>query len=103
MESSKHADTGRDARLSASRPPGVYYELFFEKEGSARFSHRCSRVRGFAKIGDHEKANQLHDSTISTAGHSFNIFKTDPKSYLGYAVRGFFENGGEHCVVIPVQ
>jgi hypothetical protein len=26
-----------------------------------------------------------------------------PYQYLGYTVRGFFENGGEHCVVIPVQ
>ena len=48
MEGSKHADTGRDARLSASRPPGVYYELFFEKKVQPPFGHRFPVFVGFA-------------------------------------------------------
>jgi hypothetical protein len=30
-------------------------------------------------------------------------YETLPHHYLGYAVRGFFENGGKHCVVVPLQ
>jgi Bacteriophage tail sheath protein len=32
-----------------------------------------------------------------------DIGPTVPGSFLGYAVRGFFENGGEYCVVVPVK
>ena len=31
-----------------------------------------------------------------------SIGPTAPGSFLGYAVRGFFENGGERCVVVPL-
>jgi hypothetical protein len=32
-----------------------------------------------------------------------SIGPTVPGSFLGYAVRGFFENGGERCVVVPLR
>ena len=101
MESSKHADTDRDARLSASRPPGVYYELFFEKKVPPAFRTGVPVFVGFAeRLG--QKTQTAPRLYHLDRWPQFQHFKTDPKSYLGYAVRGFFENGGEHCVVIPV-
>jgi uncharacterized protein len=102
MEGSKHADGSQDARLSASRPPGVYYELFFEKKVQPAFRTGVPVFVGFAKrLG--EKAQRASRIYHLDRWPQFQHFEPDPQSYLGYAVRGFFENGGEHCVVVPVE
>ncbi|HET7062582.1 MAG TPA: hypothetical protein VFI43_10430, partial [Nitrosospira sp.] len=102
MEGSKHADAGRDARLSASRPPGVYYELFFEKKVQPAFQTGVPVFVGFAKLRNQERqhATRIHHLD---RWPQFQRFETASQNYLSYAVRGFFENGGEHCVVIPVE
>lgn len=102
MEDSRHIDIGRDDRLSASRPPGVYYELFFERKVQPVFRTAVPVFVGFAtRLG----REALHAPRIYHLDRwaQFQHFQTDPKSYLGHAVRGFFENGGEHCVVAPVE
>src|SRR5690242_14327000 len=101
MEGSKRADTGGNDRISASRPPGVYYELFFEKKVQPVFQTGVPVFVGFAKLRNQESqcATRIHRLD---RWQQFGRFETASLCYLGYAVRGFFENGGKHCVVIPV-
>lgn len=102
MEGSKQADTNRNGGLSACRPPGVYYELFFEKKVRPAFRTGVPVFVGFAKRPG-QKAQRASRIYHLDRWPQFQHFQTDPQSYLGYAVRGFFENGGEHCLVVPVE
>jgi hypothetical protein len=102
MEDSRHIDSGRNDRLSASRPPGVYYEHFFERKVSPAFRTGIPVFVGFAKrLGrEIQCAQRIYHLD---RWPQFHHFQTPRESYLGHAVRGFFENGGEHCVVVPVE
>jgi hypothetical protein len=102
MEDMSYADTRRDDSLSASRPPGVYYERFFERKAPLAFRTGVPVFAGFAKRLGRE-AQHTPQIYHLDRWQQFRHFQTNPGSYLGYAVRGFFENGGEHCVVMPVE
>ncbi|SEL11832.1 phage tail sheath family protein [Nitrosovibrio tenuis] len=102
MGGSIYADTSRVDHPSASRAPGVYYETFFEREAQPAFRTGVPVFVGFAKrLGRATQPTSriYHLDRWPQLYH----FETIPESYLGHAVRGFFENGGEHCVVVPVE
>lgn len=102
MKDSIYADVGRDDHPSASRAPGVYYEMFFERKAQPAFHTGVPVFVGFAKRSGRstQRTSQIYHLD---RWPQFHHFETTPESYLGHAVRGFFENGGEHCVVAPVE
>ena len=102
MEGSKRADTGGSDRFSASHAPGVYYEYFFETKVQPAFRTGIPVFVGFASRRGHTTGDALKSYHLNR-WPQFQHFQPDPQSYLAYAVRGFFENGGEHCVVVPVE
>lgn len=105
MEGSMQADTGRDDHLLAPVAPGVYYETFFERKVQPVFRTGVPVFVGFAKrLGRPvQQAQQVPRFYHLDRWAQFHLFQPIPESYLGHAVRGFFENGGEHCVVVPVE
>jgi hypothetical protein len=85
--------------------PGVYYKTLGKTPGKPAFRTGVPVFIGFAKTldsplvsGDNtgirhiERWQQFVQWYVPTIG-----------GYLSYAVHGFFQNGGEHCVVLPIQ
>jgi len=84
------------------RTPGVYYEMPGPVRAQAAFQ---TAVPIFAGFGDSISRSRDSSAEIHRIDHwqqFLHFCKPSPESYLGYAVRGFFENGGEHCFVVPV-
>ena len=77
--------------------PGVYLETKFERARWREFRTGVPVFIGF--VGEPRGAGTL---PVLTAWEHLNAYfqPSHPDSYLPYAVRGFFENGGEQCYVI---
>src|SRR5262249_34165273 len=58
-----------------------------------------------SETGNEQDADRRVDPYTLTRWEQFaeRVGRTISGSFLCYAVRGFFENGGEHCVVVPLQ
>ncbi|WON73509.1 phage tail sheath family protein [Nitrosospira sp. Is2] len=105
----------READLSAIRSdfrrPGVYYQTLARPRREEQQFHTGIPVF----IGFAEKKKQGRQPTQAQIGPE--MYQVDrweqfeqlhqplpfSESYLVYAIRGFFENGGRRCVVLPVQ
>lgn len=84
------------------RAPGVYYETLAIREASAEFCTGVPVFVGFAQFLS-DKKDAFGIRHLTRWQQFGQIYETLPHHYLGYAVRGFFENGGKHCVVVPLQ
>lgn len=92
----------RAARAAAYRTPGVYYEMRAEARVQPVFRTGIPLFVGFAQPvrGGPDAPETYH---IDRWQQFLQLCQPLPDSYLGYAVRGFFENGGGCCVIVPVQ
>jgi len=83
-----------------SRAPGVHFEevTLAKKSG---FHSGVPVFVGFVK-GDRGTADREWFELTSWDGFEQEIGAGVATGYLDYAVRGFFENGGERCVVMPL-
>jgi uncharacterized protein len=95
--------SGSDAH---GRAPGVYIEETAPSPGAV-IATGVPLFIGFAQFraqfletDRNEKARLVRLGSWEQFEQS--IGPTVPGSFLGYAVRGFFENGGERCVVVPL-
>ena len=89
-----------------TRHPGVYRE---EKFGSARRMEFLTGVPAFLGLTPADplsgvpakRYSPIMLSLWSQFEHHIGSRRSD--SFLAYAVRGFFENGGDRCYVIPLE
>jgi phage tail sheath protein FI len=85
------------------RHPGVYRE---DKFGSARRVRFLTGVPAFLGLAPSSNAAVKHYSPIMLSlwsQYEHQVGKARrPDSFLAHAVRGFFENGGERCYVVPL-
>jgi hypothetical protein len=95
--------TGHREMRTPYRAPGVYYEMPGPARAQPAFR---TAIPVFAGFGDWVSRKQVPSVGIHRVDHwqqFAHLCKPSPESYLGYAVRGFFENGGEHCFVMLAQ
>jgi phage tail sheath protein FI len=86
-----------------NRHPGVYLERRFGLPQTERFLTGVPAFLGLAPARKAPKAKPNHPKMLSLwSQFSWHIGTPDPESYLAYAVRGFFENGGQICYVVPL-
>ena len=85
--------------------PGVHID-FVTLEKSTEFKTGVPVFVGFGQLADDSasKYSQQGFWCRVTSWQQFNrsVEKMCPSGYLQDAVRGFFENGGESCVIVPV-
>ena len=85
----------------APRAPGVYYETPVARAPQPAFRTGIPAFVGFAQLTrDSQNISICHISRWQQFEQSDRSLS---ESYVRYAVRGFFENGGEQCVVVLVQ
>jgi hypothetical protein len=85
------------------RAPGVYYEMPAPARVQPAFN---TAIPVFAGLGEWISLERVSSGEIHRIDHwqqFLHLCKPLPESYLGHAVRGFFENGGGHCFVMPVR
>ena len=97
-------DSGSEAQ---GRAPGVYIKEV-EPSPGAGFATGVPLFIGFARIRPQAIEDQGSNEPKSLRLASWEQFEQSiefvaPGSFLGYAVRGFFENGGERCFVVPLR
>lgn len=102
------AETG-DYLSSRARPraPGVHLEEVAPERAPA-FRTGVPVFVGFvedSEQGKEQDADRRVDFYTLTRWEQFaeRVGRTISGSFLDYAVRGFFENDGESCVVVPLQ
>ena len=93
--------------VARSRVPGVHLEEV-PPESVIAFRTGVPLFVGFVERTSRERLNESENDTQShvlTRWEQFreSVGRTVMGGYLAYAVRGFFENGGERCVVIPLS
>jgi uncharacterized protein len=94
----------------SGRAPGVYIQEIAPSPVTAMATGVPIFV-GFAGVSTRPDDDGDHcEQTVMrvTSWEQFEQFERSigpaaPGSYLGYAVRGFFENGGERCVVVALR
>lgn len=88
------------------RAPGVYSQEIAPSHAAVSATGVPIFI-GFAEIRRPilEKGNDRAPLLRLTSWEQFDqsIGPMAPGSFLGYAVRGFFENGGQRCVVVPLR
>lgn len=82
--------------------PGVYYETLAKTRVQPPFRTGIPVFVGFAEAAP-SSADKTGIRRIDHWQQFAQWYKSAQYSYLGYAVRGFFENGGERCIIVPVQ
>lgn len=96
------ADNAGYAQRGRYRTPGVYLEQVVP-EGIPEFRTGVPVFVGFAQKAD---ANRRSKCYLLTRWEQFER-RIGPAlskdGFLAYAVRGFFQNGGERCVVVPLR
>src|SRR5262249_13083395 len=87
------------------RAPGVYREDVFGLPQRRTFMTGVPVFLGSKPlprpIGDHRENGPRMLSLWSQFGNYFK--QPRPEDYFAYAVRGFFENGGRRCYVMPLE
>jgi hypothetical protein len=94
---------GRRETRTRYRAPGVYYEMPVPARAQPAFR---TAVPIFAGFGDWISRSGASSGDIHRIDHwqqFLHFCNPLPESYLGFAVRGFFENGGEYCFVTLAQ
>jgi hypothetical protein len=89
------------------RAPGVYINQV-EPSRAAALATGVPLFIGFAEVRAQAPEEDATDEAkllrvTSWEGFEQTIGHGARGSYLGYAVRGFFENGGDRCVVLPLR
>lgn len=88
-----------------SRYPGVHID-FIAQEKRADFKTGIPVFVGFGKLIERIARNGREEKRWCriTSWKQFEqgVRQTLENSFLRYAVRGFFENGGECCVIVPI-
>jgi len=97
----------RDANTARPRAPGVYIEEV-APESAPAFRTGVPVFVGFAEgspLQNAQGADRASDFCRLTRWEQFveRVGQADPRGFLEYAVHGFFANGGESCVVIPLR
>jgi hypothetical protein len=92
---------------SHGRAPGVHIHEIARIPGAATATGVPLFI-GFARIRPEAVADDGGDEPKFVRLASWEQFEQTveldaPVSFLGYAVRGFFENGGQRCVVVPLR
>ncbi len=85
----------------APRAPGVHYETLAARTPQPVFRTGIPVFVGFARLMPDGQSTSIRH--ICRWQQFEQWHEPLPESYLHYAVRGFFENGGEQCVVALVQ
>ena len=86
------------------RHPGVYLEDSFGLPHRVKFATGVPAFLGLLSANPGMKIKPNTPIMLSLwpqFGHQ--VEKPTPGSYLAYAVRGFFENGGQRCYVVPLE
>ena len=101
------AEIGTDFGSRAHpRAPGVYLEEVTLERAPA-FRTGVPVFVGFVedtKQGKEQDADHRIDLYTLTRWEQFEqVGRSVPGGFLEYAVRGFFENGGERCVVVSLR
>jgi hypothetical protein len=97
------SEIGHHETRAHYRAPGVYYEMPAPAHVQPAFR---TGIPVFAGFGDWISLERVSSGEIHRIEHwqqFLHLCKPLPESYLGHAVRGFFENGGERCFVMPVR
>lgn len=77
--------------------PGVYFEWLDQPQAAGGWRMDIAGFVGFAPSGP------LHEATrIESWTQYVSVFGGVSPFFLGYAVRGFFDNGGQECHVVRV-
>jgi uncharacterized protein len=97
----------RNSTTAGPRAPGVYIEEVAPARAPA-FRTGVPVFVGFAEKvtpGNEPGTDEAADICQLTRWEEFaeRVGRAVPGGFLGYAVRGFFENGGESCVVIALR
>jgi hypothetical protein len=98
------SDSGSEA---PGRAPGVSINQV-EPSPAAALATGVPLFIGFAEVRAQDPEDDGNDEAKLLRLTSWEQFEQTighgaRGSYLGYAVRGFFENGGERCVVVPLR
>ncbi len=93
--------------LAQRKTPGVYLEEIFPAP-SPELITAVPAFLGVTKVKDAEKKEKKEDANqpkLLKLWPQFDQFfdRASSESYLAHAVRGFFENGGRLCYVVPLQ
>jgi len=94
-----------DAPVRRSDPylhPGVYLKEDFSAPRRDPFSTGVPVFIGLCKSTPDERVNKVHRLRVWSHFLS-EVGRTYQDCILGYAVRGFFQNGGTRCYVIVVR
>jgi phage tail sheath protein FI len=84
------------------KTPGVYTrEIFLPPE--APFQTGVPAFVGFADAATAKDARPLQPIALSRKEEFAAKFKTPQEGYLAEAVKGFFNNGGTRCYVVPTD
>jgi hypothetical protein len=98
-------ETGSNAARALYRVPGVYYEYRPIPDHAQRAFH--TGVPAFVGFAQHRDAVHTGPAThhlVKQWEHFDRLFWNMPDGgYLSYAVRGYFENGGRQCIVVPID
>ena len=93
-------------QVSRYRTPGVHID-FVAEEKKAEFKTGIPVFVGFGQLiyqtAGNDKEKKRWYRITSWKQFEQGVRQTLENSFLRYAVRGFFENGGECCVVVPVS
>lgn len=94
-----NSSTG-DARL---KTPGVYLQEV-EAQAPAVFRTGVPAFVGFVQADNPPEEARSETCVALTRWEEFSrVGRSVPGGFLEYAVRGFFQNGGEHCLVVPLR
>lgn len=89
---------------AAYRTPGVYYEEKIRAPGIPGFRTGVPAFVGFVDAGINQRESSDTVLDLTRWEQFQQLFGVAGMSgFLGYAVRGFFANGGERCFVVPVH
>jgi hypothetical protein len=93
----------------SARPPGVYVDEAGRAPGGAPAPGLMTGVPAFIGYADPEPGildrGRLPAVVLDgwNASEFSGLIKPQPGSHLAMAVRGFFANGGQRCVVLPAR
>ncbi len=92
-------------QVSRHRTPGVFIEHSVDQGKNAGFKTGVPVFVGFGKLTDLASKYSRDSWCRITSMQQFGgcVERVPERSFLRYAVRGFFENGGEICVIVPVS
>lgn len=87
----------------AALAPGVLYEHRWERDLTSAFHTGVPALIGYAQYRPNERADDGGVRILQRRDQFDQVFAPSTSGYLGHAVRGFFDNGGTQCVVVPVD